>query len=128
MTVYAPFLKFVKFCVVGASGMIVDFGVTYLLKEIVKINRYVANSVGFILAASSNFLLNRIWTFQSDNPDIATQYFSFIIISIIGLALNNLIIYILHGRLKKNFYISKLLAIFIVTIWNFCMNNFLTFS
>ena len=128
MTIYPALLKFIKFCIVGASGMIIDFGVTYLLKEVIKVNRYIASSAGFILAASSNFLLNRVWTFQSANPDITTQYFSFIIISVIGLALNNLIIYLLHGRFKKNFYISKLAAIFVVTIWNFGLNYLLTFS
>jgi len=116
------------FCVVGTTGMVIDFGTTWLLKERVKINKYVANSTGFILAASSNYLLNRIWTFQSQNTKIATQYISFIIISLIGLGINNMVIFLLHGRLKYNFYLSKLIAIGVVTIWNFLMNLFITFS
>jgi putative flippase GtrA len=120
-------LKFLKFCVVGTTGMFIDFGTTWLLKEKVKINKYVANSTGFILAASSNYILNRIWTFESIDPQIATQYGLFFIISLIGLGINNLIIYVLHGRLKYNFYLSKLFAIVIVTIWNFLMNFLITF-
>ena len=120
--------KFLMFCVVGTTGMVIDFGTTWLLKERVKINKYVANSTGFILAASSNYLLNRIWTFQSQNTKIATQYISFIIISLIGLGINNMVIFLLHGRLKYNFYLSKLIAIGVVTIWNFLMNLFITFS
>lgn len=119
--------KFLKFCVVGFTGMIIDFGTTWLLKEKVKINKYVANSSGFILAASSNYMLNRIWTFKSIDPRIAEQYGMFVFISVIGLGINNLIIYILHGRLKYNFYFSKLFAIVIVTIWNFVMNMLITF-
>ena len=69
--------KFLKFCVVGASGMLIDFGITWLLKERIKVNKYVANSTGFILAATSNYILNRIWTFQSNDPQIASQYISF---------------------------------------------------
>ena len=49
--------KFLKFCIVGSSGMIIDFGTTWLLKEKVKINKYLANSTGFILAATSNYLI-----------------------------------------------------------------------
>ncbi|OQC33736.1 MAG: GtrA-like protein [Bacteroidetes bacterium ADurb.Bin057] len=49
-------LKFIKFCVVGASGMVVDFGVTWILKEKLKVNKYIANSTGFILAATSNYV------------------------------------------------------------------------
>ena len=120
--------KFLMFCVVGTTGMVIDFGTTWFLKERVKINKYVANSTGFILAASSNYLLNRIWTFQSQNTKIATQYISFIIISLIGLGINNMVIFLLHGRLKYNFYLSKLIAIGVVTIWNFLMNLFITFS
>ena len=119
--------KFLKFCVVGFTGMIIDFGTTWLLKEKVKINKYAANSSGFILAASSNYMLNRIWTFKSIDPRIAEQYGMFVFISVIGLGINNLIIYILHGRLKYNFYFSKLFAIVIVTIWNFIMNMLITF-
>lgn len=122
------FQKFIKFCVVGFSGMVIDFGTTWLLKEKVKVNKYFANSTGFILAATSNYFWNRFWTFHSENNHIVTEYFSFIIISLIGLAINNLIIYILSDRLKFNFYLAKLIAIGVVTVWNFIMNYLITFS
>ncbi|MDR2887111.1 MAG: GtrA family protein [Bacteroidales bacterium] len=128
MVISAFFLKFIKFCIVGASGMLVDFGVTYILKERHRVNRYVANAAGFMLAASSNFVLNRMWTFQSTDPHFAAQYFHFIVISVIGLAINSLVIFTVHGRLKKNFYVSKLLAIAVVTLWNFGMNSLVTFG
>ena len=64
--------QFFKFCVVGGSGVFVDFGVTYLCKERLKLNKYVANSLGFLCASTSNYILNRIWTFQNENPDITT--------------------------------------------------------
>ena len=38
--------QFFKFCVVGGSGVFVDFGVTYLCREWLKLNKYVANSLG----------------------------------------------------------------------------------
>ena len=121
-------LKFIKFCVVGFSGMIVDFGVTWLLKEKAKVNKYFANSIGFTIAASSNYIFNRYWTFHSKNPDIGTEYFSFIGISLIGLTLNNIIIYLLNEKFNFNFYMSKFFAIAIVTIWNFTGNYFLTYN
>lgn len=120
--------KLIKFCVVGFSGMILDFGITWLLKEKIKINKYIANSTGFVLAASSNYFFNRFWTFNSQNSQIVTEYLSFFGISIIGLLINNLIIYLLSDRIKLNFYVSKLIAIIIVTLWNFGMNYFFTFS
>lgn len=121
-------LKFIKFCLVGGSGLIVDFGVTYLCKEIAKLNKYISNSLGFIVAATTNFILNRIWTFSSQSPDIMKQYGLFFLFSLIGLCLNNGIIYLLHGKGKLNFYLSKLIAIGVVTFWNFFMNYFFNFK
>ena len=120
-------LKFLKFCAVGFSGMLIDFGTTWLLKEKARINKYIANSTGFILAATSNYIWNRIWTFESTNSEIAVEYFSFILISVAGLGINNLVIYLLNDKMKLNFYLSKLLAIGVVTIWNFMMNFIITF-
>ncbi|MBG0858169.1 MAG: GtrA family protein [Bacteroidales bacterium] len=120
-------VKFLKFCLIGFSGMIIDFGTTWLLKEKAGINKYIANSTGFILAATSNYFWNRVWTFHSENPRIATEYLLFILISVTGLGLNNLVIYILADRLRVNFYISKLVATGVVTLWNFTMNFLITF-
>ncbi len=121
-------IKFIKFCVVGFSGMLIDFGTTWILKEKVRINKYIANSTGFTLAATSNYIWNRVWTFHSGNTRIATEYFTFILISLAGLAINNIIIFLLNDKLKLNFYLSKLFAIGVVTIWNFIMNYLVTFK
>jgi putative flippase GtrA len=125
----ADFLyKFLRFGVVGASGVVVDFGFTILFKEKLKIQKYIANAIGFTIAASSNYYLNRIWTFQSTNPEIAIEYTEFLLISMIGLGLNTLMLYILVGKYNKNFYLSKVFAIGVVTIWNFFANALYTFG
>jgi putative flippase GtrA len=121
-------LKFIKFGVVGATGVIVDFSTTYLCKEILKIQKYLANSIGFTVAASTNYILNRIWTFKSQDPNIALEYSEFLLISLVGLGINNLILWIIHSKFKQNFYISKLFAIGVVTIWNFFANYYITFA
>jgi len=122
------FLKFLKFGIVGASGMIVDFSLTYLFKEIVKIQKYVANAIGFTVAATTNYFLNRIWTFHDTTPEVTIQFIKFFIISLIGLGINTLILYILVNNYKKNFYLSKLFAIVVVMIWNFTINLMFTFK
>ncbi|MDD4489582.1 MAG: GtrA family protein [Paludibacter sp.] len=120
-------VKLLKFVLVGFSGMLIDYGITWLLKEKVKLNQYIANSAGFILAASSNYIWNRLWTFTSQSEQITREYFSFILISVVGLAINNLVIFLLNGKLKLNFYLAKLIAIVVVTVWNFSMNFLFTF-
>jgi putative flippase GtrA len=124
----AFFLKFIKFSLVGFSGIFVDFGMTFIGKEILKIQKYFANSFGFILAASSNYFLNRLWTFQSTNPNIMLEFTRFFIIALIGLIINLLIIWAMTGKFKVNFYISKLVATLVVTLWNFLINAYYTFA
>ncbi len=121
-------LKFLKFGMVGFSGLFIDFGFTYLCKEVLRIQQYIANAIGFTIAASSNYLLNRMWTFRSTNPEIAIEYTEFILISIIGLGLNTLILYFVIKRFKWNFYLAKIVAIGFVTIWNFFANALFTFA
>lgn len=121
-------LKFLKFGVVGFSGLFIDFGLTYLFKEVLHVQKYVSNAIGFMMAASSNYFLNRVWTFESTNPNIALEYTEFIVISLIGLVINTAILYLLVSKLKMNFYISKVFAIAVVTLWNFFANLLVTFA
>ena len=121
-------LKFIKFAAVGFTGLFIDFGTTYVCKEWLRIQKYVANSIGFTAAATSNYFLNRVWTFKSHAPDIPLEYTEFFLISLIGLGLNNFIIWVIHGRFKFNFYLAKLFAIGAVTVWNFLANYFITFA
>lgn len=119
--------KFLKFGVVGISGTIIDFSITWFCKEKLKWNKFLANSLGFTFAATSNYIFNRIWTFESTNPQVTREYFSFIVVSLIGLGINNGIIYLLHEKGKMNFYLAKVFAIGVVMIWNFLANYVFTF-
>ena len=119
--------QFIKFCVVGASGTIIDFSLTYIFKERVHVNKYISNSIGFISAATSNYVLNRIWSFENHNPAIGEQYTLFMGIALLGLGINNGIIFLLTKKFHFNFYLSKVVATGVVTLWNFAMNYLFTF-
>lgn len=120
-------MRFVRFGIVGVSGTLIDFGVTWLCKEKLHWNKYLSNSIGFILAATNNYTWNRLWTFESQNSEIFREYTTFVLIALVGLGLNNLIIWLLHEKLHLHFYLSKLIAIGCVMVWNFSMNYVFTF-
>ena len=125
----AAFLwKFIKFCIVGATGVGVDFGTTFISKEIINIPKYIANAIGFTAATTTNYFFNRIWTFHSQNPEIFTEYFQFFFVSVVGLGINTLVLWIFVSRWKKRFYFSKLYAIGVASVWNFLANAFITFA
>ncbi len=121
-------LKFLKFGLVGFSGLIIDFGITYFCKEKLKIHKYVSSSFGFVVATATNFTLNRLWTFNNHDPNAVVQFGKFFVVSLFGLALSNGLIYILNDRLKWNFYLAKGCAIVLVSLWNFFANYLYTFT
>jgi putative flippase GtrA len=118
--------KFFKFIIVGFSGMFVDFSITYLLKEKLRVHRYLSSSAGFTVAASSNYLFNRFWTFQSNNPKVFVEFGTFFVISLVGLIINNLFLYLFEKKL--NFYFAKFIAVIITSLWNFTANYYLNFN
>jgi putative flippase GtrA len=124
----ALLLKFLKFGAVGVLGVLVDFGVTWLCREQLRLNQYIANSAGFCCAVVSNYTLNRIWTFESHNPNLTTEFGTYSLFALIGLGLNNFIIYVLNERMQMNFYVAKLIATCVVMFWNFWANMTFTFK
>ncbi len=129
--------RFLKFGLVGAIGFVVDFGVTALLRDGLHVQEFVANTVGFSVAATSNYLLNRWWTWRSHSRQVLREYLKYIVVSVVGLGINTAVIYlwmaltpeVLHlgGLSIAHFWIGKVLATGVVMVWNFLANHFYTF-
>ena len=123
------FVKAIKFGLVGAFGLVIDFGITYLCKEKLKWNKFIANSLGFSFAVVQNYFLNRVWTFSNNDEHIALQFSKFLFVAIVGLLLNNLLLYIFLKYTRGNyFYVCKIVVTGIVFIWNFLANSLYTFN
>lgn len=114
-------ISIIKFGITGLSGMVVDFGTTWLIREKLKWNQYFANTCGFTLAVINNYLINRYWTFESSQYWVP-EFGRFVLFSVIGLLLNNLLLYLFHEKAGIRFYFSKVMAIGVVFIWNFLTN------
>jgi putative flippase GtrA len=121
-------VRFLKFGLVGLSGMVIDFSITWVCKEKLKLNKYISNSLGFCCAVSNNFLLNRYWTFEKTSQPFAPQFAIFAAVSLTGLLINNIFLYLLTKYTKSNFYILKLIVIGLVFFWNYFINFLFTFN
>ncbi|MEG2319180.1 MAG: GtrA family protein [Mucinivorans sp.] len=151
--------KFLRFAVVGTSGTVIDFAVTGFLMTMFGMGHYlsqsisdvadeghfntifvilVINAIGFVVAATSNYFFNRVWTWHSKNPDIRQEYSKFFAVSLIGLGINLGVIYLMEiffgfdfvfmGYFISRFWVSKTIATVVVMVWNFLANNFYTFA
>lgn len=122
------FISLLKFAITGFSGLLIDFSLTWIFKDELHINKFVANSIGFSAAVVSNYFINRYWTFsERKHAEVGRQLSAFIGVSMIGLLLNSGFIYILNERLMVHFYLSKGIAIVLVFFWNFSANYFFVF-
>ena len=117
--------QFFIFLIVGLFGLIIDFSSTFLCKEKLLLNKYFSNFIGSVLMTVSNFWMNRVFTFESSDPEIASQFFWFIGISSIALIIYNSVVWMIVNKWEMNFYIAKMLAIFIITFWNFFTQAYL---
>lgn len=123
------FLSLVKFGFTGMSGLVIDFTVTWLLKDELHLNKFLANAAGFSAAVISNYVINRLWTFsERERTKVSKQFASFLMVSLIGLLLNSGFLYLFHEHFALNFYLSKAIAILLVFFWNFSANYFFVFK
>ncbi|MFC1622522.1 GtrA family protein [Patescibacteria group bacterium] len=122
------FQQFIKFCIVGTIGAIIDIGGLYLLVEFLNIHYLLAATVSFILAVINNYFLNKYWTFKNSEKKHAKQFTSFVLVSIAGLLINLSIMYIMVDILSSWYIFAKIIASIIVLFWNFLMNKHITFK
>lgn len=120
--------RIIKFGIVGLGGMVIDFSITWICKEKLKLNKYLSNSFGFCGAVINNFFFNRYWTFNSTGHDLEGQFAKFLLVSLSGLAINNLLLYLMVKKANVNFYLSKLVVIGLVFFWNYFINILFTFN
>jgi dolichol-phosphate mannosyltransferase len=124
--------EFVKFSLIGFLGMCVDLTFTYVAKDIWLLPFYIARAVGFVFALTSNFLLNRRFTFANAREgNLAKQYIRFFVICILGFFVNWLISVYLYYNLPF-FYSHYLIASFLGVLGgltvNFTGSKFIVFK
>lgn len=124
------FRQFFKFCLVGALGVFINTGVLYSLVELVLLWYMFAAGAAFAVAVSSNFILNKIWTFKEKSKGVKVigQYSKFFIICIIGLLINLVVLYVLVEYGNIWYVLSQLIAISIATVNNFVGSKFWAFK
>ena len=120
--------QFIKFSVVGLSNTILDFSIYIILTREFYIHFLVANAIAFIVAVSWSYLANKWWTFRDKSTSTKSQYSKFIVISLIGLGINEGILSLLVIYVGLWDLLAKLGAVVIVVFWNFWANRTWTFK
>jgi putative flippase GtrA len=127
-------LQFVKFCFVGASGVVVNlvvFNATILLWRLASgstptVAEYLGNLLGFIVSVLTNYYLNRRWTFRSSGA-VSTELPKFFTVSIVAYLVNLGVFTVARHGLRLDDNVSQLIAIACVMPINFVLNKLWSF-
>jgi dolichol-phosphate mannosyltransferase len=121
--------EFFKFALVGLLGTILNLLVLYSLTEFLNVYYMFSAIVAFIIAATHNFILNKIWTFKENIRDrVTSKYMKFFSVSVVALLVNLLFLRIFTESLGLYYMVSQILAIGIALIINFLGNKMWTFK
>ena len=123
-----PMGKFLRFGVVGFSGVFVNMGVLYVLRNSLNLELTRSLIIAAELAIISNFCWNDLWTFgdiskrQPGNRQRLKRLLKFNTICLMGLIVNILLVNLMFNVFGMNEYLANLIAIVAVTLWNFWIN------
>jgi len=110
--------QILKFGVVGGIAFVIDYSILYILTEFGGINPLISAAIAFTISVIFNYIASIKWVFDVNKKQTKKEIIIFFGLSVIGLGINELIIYI-GNNLNIHYMISKLASTFIVMIYNF---------
>ncbi len=119
-----------KYYAVGASGVLVNLGLLFYLTEYVGLWYFLSYTLAISASISSNFILNKFWTFVDSINSQRTMvlYVKFVSVSLLGMAIQLGTVYLLVESLSVYYMLAAIVSITIAGAINFIINRRWTFG
>lgn len=112
--------QFMKFGVVGVIAFIIDFGVMVFLTEVFAIPYLISTTIAFTVSVIFNYVASMRYVFvRKDDMSRRREFIIFVLLSVIGLVLNDVFMWLLVDFFFIDYRISKIITTVLVAIWNF---------
>ncbi len=112
--------QFMKFGIVGVIAFVIDYGLMVLLTELFGVNYLVSATISFTVSVIFNYLASMRYVFRhKENMSRRREFVIFVVLSVIGLGINNGLMWLGTGLLGISYLITKLVATAVVMLWNF---------
>ncbi len=126
------FSKAGRFYTVGASGLLVNFVVSFLFQAVVPELWYLYTTIiGIFFSMTSNFFVNKLWTFEDRDfaaKKTAFQYGMFMGFSSLGALIQLGAVYALVENYHLDYPLALVMAVMAASIGNFLLNKKWTFK
>ena len=114
------FMQIFKFGFVGGIAFIIDYAVLIFCKEVLNLDVLISAGIAFSVSVVFNYILSIKWVFDVNKEKSKSKNFIlFIVFSIIGLILTEVIMHVGVKMLYFNYLIVKIVATAIVMVFNF---------
>lgn len=114
------FIQIFKFVIVGGIATVIDWAIYYVLYNFLHIKPLIANILSFSVSVIYNYTASVRWVFDvNSNKSKKRMFIEFMIFSIIGLLLTELLLWLGIDVLGMHAMIIKILATAIVMVFNF---------
>lgn len=113
-------IQIFKFTIVGGIATVIDFVFLYIFREFCHFPVLVSNTLSFCISVIYNYIASVKWVFDvNKDKNAKKQFIIFIIFSVLGLLLNNLIMWITVEFLSIYYLLAKIIATAVVMVFNF---------
>ena len=113
------FEQIIKFGLVGFLCFFIDYGIMVFLTEIVNINYLISSGISFTVSVIVNYILSLTFVFDTKEGNKIKEFVIFIILSVIGLGINQVLLWFCVDVLGIFYMISKIGATAVVMVYNF---------
>lgn len=118
-----------KFCSVGATGVVVNEGLLFLLTEFAGLFYLVSSVMAIEMSILSNFLLNNTWTFRDrKRGSFLGRLGKFNLVAFGGLLINVAILFDVSVAFGVHYLAANFIGIGCAVAWNYLMNLHWTWS
>lgn len=111
--------QILKFGVVGGLAFLIDYVLLYALTEFVGIHYLISSVISFTVSLIFNYILSIKWVFDVTKKQTVKEITIFVILSVIGLGINQVVMYVGSDLLNIYYMLTKIIATAIVMVWNF---------
>ena len=124
--------EILRFVITGGVSFVVEFILLVVLRDTAGLPTLLANAIAFTVSVIVNYFLCLLWVFQGAQGGSRGKQAVFFLTSLIGLALNELIMFVLGAVLGENtvlfsfagravsmYMVNKVIATLLVMVWNY---------